>query len=393
VIRDELAPDEIPDTLIIGAGPAGLAAARALQARHQRFLIVDRASDVGSAWRQHYERLHLHTVKEQSHLPDLPMPADWPRYVARAQVVEYLERYARHFGIEPRFNCEVTRIEPHAGRWRVAIPGGNTIDARHVILATGTNRIPVEPDWPGRDTTSMPITHSRSYRSPAAFRGSRVLVVGMGNTGAEIALDLAEHGVTTTLSVRGPVNVIRRDVLGLPVQLTALRLQRLPSRIAAPIGRLLQRLTVGRLEDVGLRRPDVSPLMQLRTTGKTPVIDVGTLAAIRRGAITVRPGIRAFGPHEVEFADGSAGTFDHVILATGYRPDLPALVPAATSLLDDRGYPQALWGTGRLEGLYFLGFNPYDAGGVLRTIRLDAVRIAEHLAAPDSGRTAQPASR
>jgi len=367
------------DTLIVGAGPAGLAAARSLQARGLGFLVVDAAERVGSAWRGHYTRLHLHTVRDESHLPDLPMPAGWPRYVSRAQVVEYLEGYASHFGIEPRFGCALARIEPDGGAWRAAPATGDTLSARHVVIATGTNRVPVEPDWPGRATTSIPVMHSRVYRSPEPFAGQRVLVVGMGNTGAEIALDLAEHGASPVISVRGPVNIIRRDVLGMPTQLTAIRLQRFPTAIAAPLGRLLQRLTVGSLERWGLGRPDVSPLVQLRTTGKTPVIDVGTLAAIKRGLIAVRPAIRAFHAHEVEFADGRADPFDQVILATGYRPAIEALVPAAAPLLDARGYPTALRGTGRLSGLYFLGFNPYDAGGVLRNIRLNAADIAEDI--------------
>lgn len=371
------------DTLIVGAGPAGLAAARALQARGREFLIVDGGQTIADSWRRHYDRLHLHTVRGESHLPDRPMPDHWPRYVSRDQVVEYLEAYTRHFGLEPMLGCRVTCIEPGEAGWRATLATGDTLDARHVIVATGTNRVPVEPDWPGRAETALQVTHSRAYKNADPFAGARVLVVGMGNTGAEIALDLSEHGVAATISVRGTVNVIRRDVLGLPVQLTALRLQRLPTALAAPIGRLLQSITVGSLRRWGLERPPHSPLMQLRTTGKTPVIDIGTIEAIKRGRISVRPAIRRFHGREVEFVDGRIDPFDHVILATGYRPDLESLVPAAAGMLDQRGFPHAIRGTGTLSGLYFLGFNPYDAGGVLRTIRHDAVRIADYLDASD----------
>jgi len=371
--------NRLVDTLVVGAGPAGLAAARALQARGREFLIVDGGQTIADSWRRHYDRLHLHTVREESHLPDRPMPDDWPRYVSRDQVVEYLEAYTRHFGLEPMLGCRVARIEPGEAGWCATLATGEALDARHVILATGTNRVPVEPDWPGRAETALPVTHSRAYKNADHFAGARVLVVGMGNTGAEIALDLSEHGAAPTVSVRGTVNIIRRDVLGLPVQLTALRLQRLPPSVAAPIGRLLQRLTVGSLRRWGLERPPHSPLMQLRTTGKTPVIDIGTLAAIKRGRIGVRPAISRFHRREVEFVDGRIDPFDHVILATGYRPDLESLVPATAGMLDERGFPHSIRGTGPLSGLYFLGFNPYDAGGVLRTIRHDAVRIADYL--------------
>src|SRR5690606_7596456 len=127
-----------------------------------------------------------------------------------------------------------------------------------------------------------------------AFAGQRVLVVGMGNTGAEIALELADKGIPVSLAVRSPLNIVRRDVLGRPTQLTSIMLDRLPPRLGEPIARFLRDLTVGDLGRWGIATSPMSPLRQLRLEGRTPVIDIGTIAAIRRGEILVRPGIARF---------------------------------------------------------------------------------------------------
>ncbi len=216
---------------------------------------------------------------------------------------------------------------------------------------------------------------SQEYRTGEPFAGRRVLVVGMGNTGAEIALDLAEHGAQASLSVRGPVNIVRRDTLGRPVQLTSLLLDRLPHRLGDAIGSALQSLTVGDLARFGLGRPAVPPARQLRETGQTPVIDVGTLALIKAGTIAVLPPVERFEADRVVFTDGSGQAFDEIVLATGYQPAMDELLADADGLLDSRGLPP-LVGTSMHEGLYFLGFNAYAAGGLLRTIRLDAPKVA-----------------
>jgi len=369
-----------PETLVVGAGPAGLAAARCLQKRGVDVLVIERGGAVGHSWRNHYRRLHLHTVREQSHLPDRPMPQHWPRYVSRDQVVEYLEDYARHFHITPRFGVEVERIAPGGSGWTTRLADGGMLQSTHVVLATGMNRVSVVPDWPGLDHTSIPVMHSRQYRTAEPFAGARVLVVGIGNTGAEIALDLCDHGASATIAVRGPVNIVSRDTFGRPIQSTALALQRWPPALAGLVGRVLQRLSVGRLDRWGLRRPRASPGRQIQLTGRTPTIDVGTVARIKRGDITVVPGIRAFDGAEIEFDDGTRAAYDQVILATGYRPDIADLVPEAAAMLDERGYPRGLWGEGPLAGLSWLGFRAYDVGGILRSIRLDAEQIATHIA-------------
>lgn len=373
-------PDHHP-VLIIGAGPAGLAVAGSLRLLGRSATVIDEAAQVGSSWREHYHRLHLHTVKSHSALPGLPFPDEAPRYVPRQGVVDYLEAYARHHGIEPIGGQTVVRITaaPSAeqvARWRVHTAAGRVFTATQLVLATGANREPRAPVLPGQDAFNGRVLHSHAYRNAEPFKGQCVLVVGMGNTGAEIALDLAEQGVAVALSVRSPVNIVLRDVLGRPTQLSSIALGKLPEPLGNALATLLRNLTVGDLSRWGLRTPKASPLRQLRREGKTPVIDVGTLARIRRGEIAIYPGIASLMRGGVRFTDGRGQGFDSIILATGYQPLLQGLFPDHPLPLDERGLPTVLHGEGQLDGLHFVGYDIRQPGGLLRTIAMQAERVA-----------------
>lgn len=381
-----LDPDSEADIIVIGAGPAGLATAACLVQRGHSPLVLDQAHEVASSWRHHYERLHLHTVKSHSALPGLAFPDSAPRYVPRQGVVDYLDAYARRFGIDPELGVHVNAIEPRQGLpgapWRVGLTGGRSFTANHVVVATGANRRPITPTLLGQDRFHGRVLHSRSYRNAAPFSGQRVLVVGMGNTGAEIALDLTEHGVRTALSVRSPVNIVRRDVWGRPTQLSSLLLARLPPVLGDALASLLRDLTVGSLSRYGLRTASVSPLRQLREHGKTPMIDIGTVARIRSGEITVYPGVQALTAHGARFTDGREHPFDALLLATGYEAALPKLFPGTLLPLDERGMPEKMIGEGALDGVYFVGFDVRQPGGLLRAIAQQAEAVAEHISTP-----------
>ncbi|WP_066267191.1 flavin-containing monooxygenase [Hydrogenophaga palleronii] len=377
-----LDPESEADIIVIGAGPAGLATAACLvQAGHSP-LVLDRANDVASSWRHHYTRLHLHTVKTHSALPGMDFPDDAPRYVPRQGVVDYLVAYARRHGIEPEFGQTVTAIEPRQGPgapWQVALGNGRLMSANHVVVATGANQRPRMPTLPGEDVYQGRLLHSRSYRNAAPFAGRRVLVVGMGNTGAEIALDLVENGVRAALSVRSPVNIVHREVMGRPSQLSSIQLSKLPTPLGDALATLLRNLTVGDLRRHGLRTPAISPLRQLREQGKTPVIDVGTLHRIVSGDIHVYPGVQTLTSGGVRFTDGTVHPFDAVLLATGYDAALSELFPYTPLPLDGTGLPTTLSGEGPLEGLHFVGFDMRQPGGLLRTIAQQAPRVAERI--------------
>lgn len=365
-------------TIIIGAGPAGLAMAGQLAHRGLPFTVIEASDYVGFAWRNHYDRLHLHTVKQYSALPHLPYPAHYPTYVARLQFVEYLERYVEHFGIKPKFGQRVIAIHrSEDGTWRVRTETDAFVGA-NVVVATGYNRVPNVPDLPGSRDFRGIVWHSREYRNGAPFAGENVLIVGMGNTGAELALDLLEHGAKPVISVRRPINIVRRDVFGRPAQPTAIFLNKFPNWFYDFVAGLSQKLTVGDLSAYGLGKPK-RPASYDTRQGRIPVIDLGTLDQIKAGNIRVVPGVEQVNRRTVRFTDGQELPFDAIILATGYRPGLASLLgdELAARTLNERGYPRALWfQEPALRGLYFLGFKT-PLTGILYGLNGDSAQIAE----------------
>ena len=367
-------------TLIIGAGPAGLAMAGQLAHRGLPFTMLEASEYIGYSWRNHYDRLHLHTVKEHSALPHLPYPASHPTYVSRLQVVEYLEQYAAHFGIQPRFNQKVTSVRRGTdGGWQVQTET-DLFTANQVVVTTGYNRVPNKPDLPGlRDFRGI-VWHSHEYRNGAAFRNENVLVVGMGNTGSELALDLLENGAKPFISVRSPVNIVKRDMFGKPTQPTAIFLNKFPNWFYDLVAGVSQKITVGDLTPYGLGKPAHPPSYECRL-GKVPVIDLGTLDEIKAGNITVLPGIERIQAKTVRFLDGRELPFDAIVLATGYRPALtPMLDDAlAAKVLTNRGYPKSLhFSEPDLRGLFFLGFTT-PLTGIIYNLGIDSRLIADYI--------------
>lgn len=363
------------DAIVIGAGPAGLACAATLKNAGIAATVLDRASAVGSAWRRHYDRLHLHTDRGHSALPGLAMPRAYPKYPSRAQVVEYLDAYARKFDIAPRLNTTVTRIAADGDSWRVET-GGESFRGPVVVVATGMAGWPARPNWPGADTFSGDILHSSEYRNPAPYAAKRVLVVGFGNSGGEIALDLAEASIAVSLAVRSPVRIVPRDLLGLPVLTWTIIEQYLPPRLADILNAPLIRLSIGSIEKLGLKKAAKGPLAMVNENGRIPLLDIGTVAAIRDGRIGVRPGIERFDGGVVVFTDGTHAAFDAVILATGYRPDLRPLLPDVEGVLDEAGLPRVSGGSTARPGLFFCSFRVAPTGQ-LREIGIEARRIAK----------------
>jgi cation diffusion facilitator CzcD-associated flavoprotein CzcO len=363
-----------PDAIIIGAGPAGLACAATMCSAGLHATVLEKAATVGSAWRRHYDRLHLHTDRNHSGLPGMAMPRDYPTYPSRAQVVDYLDAYAGHFDIRPMFNTEVSRVVRDDTRWHVET-NGETIAAPVVVVATGIAHAPYRPSWPGVETFRGIVIHSSDYRNPSAFAGKRVLVVGFGNSGGEIALDLAEASTDVTLAVRSPVQVIPRDLLGLPILSWVILYRHLPARLVDVVNAPVLRLAVGNFEKLGLRRAAKGPRQMVEEDGHIPLIDIGTLARIRDGSIRIRGGIDRVTSDGVVFADGKAEKFDAVILATGFRPDLRRLIRDNDGLFDQHGMPR-MTGKPAAPGLYFCG-QIVVSTGQLREIGIEAQRIAE----------------
>jgi cation diffusion facilitator CzcD-associated flavoprotein CzcO len=367
------------NTIIVGAGPAGLAVGATLRRANVPFVLLERAQHVGASWRGHYERLHLHTPKRHSALPHRPFPRYYPTYPSRQQVWEYLEDYACAFELRPEFGCDVERcVRRSEGVWDVSTSGG-LYRGRHLVIASGWQREPNIPRWPGMESFPGAVLHSSDYTNGEQFRGRRVLVVGFGNSGAEIALDLVEHGARCTVAVRGKVNVIPRDLLGIPIIVFALLWRIAPTRFADAMNAPTLRLALGDLAALGLEKREDGPFTQIAESREIPMIDVGTLARIRSGHIAVRKGVESFNCSEIGFADGTRESFDAVVLATGFRAGLQRMLPEHGAVLDQQGTP-LMHGREAAPGLFFCGYDPGRAG-LLRQIGIEARHIGSHIAA------------
>lgn len=365
--------------IVVGAGPSGLAVGACLRERGIPFTILEQAGSVGSSWRRHYDRLHLHTIKQLSALPRMPWPASTPMYPSRDQVVDYLERYAARFRLEPRFGEPVTRAARQGDGWVVQTPSGE-LRSKALVIATGYNRRPVVPSFAGQERFKGRILHSSEYRNGAAFRGQRALVVGIGNSGGEIAIDLWEQGAETSIAVRSPVHVMPRDLFGIPVQAQSVfGLGRLPPAISDRIAVKLMRRVVGDLSPYGLQTPALGPATQVVREGRIPLIDIGTVALIKQGKIKVLPGPREIAEGGVIFTDGRELPFEVIVMATGFKAALSEFLEGASEYTDERGYPRWHGAPTPARGLFFVGFrNPLI--GALYDISLEAPRIAGHVA-------------
>jgi putative flavoprotein involved in K+ transport len=362
--------------VVVGAGPAGLATGAMLRREGLEPLVVDRADSVGSTWRGHYDRLHLHTVRTLSGLPGLPMPRRYGRFVAREDVVSYLERYAEHHRLRLRLGTEVRRIDRSDGGWQLDTPAG-PVDTAYAVVATGYNHTPSLPDWPGRDGFTGELVHASGYRNPGPYAGRDVLVVGAGNTGAEIAVDLVEGGARRVrMAVRTPPNIVRRQVGLLPSQAVSVLVRHLPPPVVDRLIRTVQRVTVPDLAAYGLPRPDQGVYSRLVRDDAIPILDVGLVDAVRGGRVEVVAAVERFDGSSVLLADGTRVDPDAVVVAVGYQRGLEPLVGHLGVLRAD-GRPAARGETTHLRapGMWFTGYtNPIS--GMLREIAIDAGRIA-----------------
>ncbi|MFJ9857387.1 flavin-containing monooxygenase [Streptomyces albogriseolus] len=367
---------------VVGGGPGGLSVAYALRARGVRAVVLERSERIGDSWRRHYDRLHLHTTRRRSALPGLPMPRRFGRWPSRDDVVRYLEKYAEHHRLEIVTGVEVSRVErtPDGTGWLLRATGGRELTGAAVVVATGFNHTPRIPDWPGRDAYTGELLHASRYRDAKPFAGRDVLVVGVGNTGAEIAVDLVEGGASRVrLAVRTPPHIVRRSTAGWPAQYSGILVRRLPVPLVDRISRLQARIAVPDLSEHGLPRPETG-LYSRVLEGAIPVQDVGLIDAVRKGAVEVVAAVKGFEDGEVLLADGGRVAPDAVIAATGYERGLEGLV-GGLGVLDERGRP-VVHGARTPAGapdLYFTGFtNPIS--GNLREMALDAQRIARAVA-------------
>ncbi len=291
------------ETLIIGASISGLACAAALQKKGIGYLIVEKQSQVAAPWRNHYDRLHLHTNKRISNLPYKKFGNRIPRYPSRMQVVEYLEDYQKEFNINPLFNTEVKSIRKENDYW-IAVTNNETVQSKYIIIATGAFAKPRPVNLKGMETFTGRIIHSNSYKTGKDFTNQKVLVIGFGNSACEIAIDLYEQSAIPAMSVRSAVNVVPRDILGIPILEVSQALSHLPARVADAVSAPLNRLLVGDISKLGLIKKAYGPFEEIKKDGHIPVLDIGTIKHIRQQHIQVYGDIDYIQDKTVYFLDG-----------------------------------------------------------------------------------------
>lgn len=366
-------PDSFEPVVVVGGGPAGLAAARELGVRGISARILERGGEAGHSWRNLYDSLTLHTGRHMSALPGMRFPAGSPLFPRRQDFVDYLDAYVRRFDLAVETGTEVEKVERSDDRlrWRLHT-ARDTIRAQTIVVATGLMANPVVPAFDGRELYGGRILHSIGYRRPDPFRGQRVLVVGVGNSGGEIGSELARAGVDVAIAVRSGANVVPLTILGVPIQYIAYGMRRLPAGARRRIADAVARITEARRGPPVLPRPAHGPLDAI------PLIGFHLVDAIAAGRIRVRPAIARLTSTGVRFVDGAEEDFDAIIVATGFRPALGPLQGLVRT--DARGFALR---TGRIAsadhpGLYFVGHN-YDATGGLMNIARDARLLAEEI--------------
>jgi len=373
--------------LVVGAGPAGLASSACLRREGVSHVVLEREGQIASAWHRHYDRLHLHTTKTFSGLPMTPWPKATPRYPSREQVVQYLQAYAAEHHVAPRLGVKVHAVQNRGDHFAVDTSAG-VIAPRVVVMATGYNGVPKRPPIPGVESFLGSVIHAGIYKNATPYQGKRVLVIGCGNSGAEIALDLAEQRVDVAMVVRGPVHVVPRDLFGRPTQHTNVLLSHLPLALRDAIAMSIIGPVVGDLSRWGIVRPAVGPNRMIEESGRIPILDIGTVAMIKKGSIRVLPAVQEILPDSVRFASGVLHPFEAIIFATGYTPGLDQMIKGFEAIADARGRPDRFGQESRIPGLYFVGFkNPPT--GALREIALEAPRVARAIRAAVGGPVAK----
>ena len=355
------------EVAIVGGGAAGLSTAALLGERGLQAVVLEAEPELGGRWARRYDRLHLHTPRLLSGLPGVRIPRSYGRWVARDGVVSYLQEYAPRRRLDVRLGTPVERIDRDDVGWRLET-SQEPVHGQRVVVATGYHAQPFVPPWPGVESFPGRLVHSAEYRNPESYGGLEVLVVGPGNSGSEIAVDLAEGGASRVrVAVRTPPMIVRRDTKGFPTQLLGIATKRVPAPVMDPVARVLRRVTVPDLRAQGLPAP-ADPYSQFMRTGTIPVVDVGFVDAVRSGAVEVVAAVEALDGDGVRLADGSCVEPDAVVAATGYRPGLEPLV-GHLGVIGGHGLPRPL------PGLHFPGMT-LVLSGLLREIAREGGRIA-----------------
>ncbi|KAK7293625.1 hypothetical protein RJT34_16496 [Clitoria ternatea] len=367
--------------IIVGAGPSGLAVAACLSSHGVPCVILERSDCIASLWQNRtYDRLKLHLPKHFCELPLFGFPSTFPKYPSKYQFISYMESYASHFSIHPRFNQAVQSAEfdQRLKLWVVRTHQGFEYLSQWLVVATGENAEPFVPRIPGLDVFHGPVSHTSVYKSGSDYRNQKVLVIGCGNSGMEVSLDLCRYNATPHMVARNTVHVLPREMFGFSTFGIAMALNKwIPIKYVDKFLLLVTNFILGNTNHYGIKRPKTGPIELKLATGKTPVLDVGQLAQIKSGNIKVMEGVKEITRNGAKFMDGQEKEFDAIILATGYKSNVPTWLKSREFFTEDgmpkTPFPNGWKGEG---GLYTVGFTRRGLQGT----SCDAIKIAKDIA-------------
>jgi cation diffusion facilitator CzcD-associated flavoprotein CzcO len=343
--------------VVVGAGPAGLAAAAELRRRGLAVVVLEQADAVGASWRGRYDRLRLNSSRPFSKLPGTRYARGTGMFPSRDQMIDYLEGHAARNRLDIRFGTRVERIDREESGWVLRTSAGE-VRADEVVVAAGYAHTPFIPEWPGRGGFRGTVIHAAEYRNADLWRGRDVLVVGPGCSGAEIAHELAAEGAARVrLSVRTPPNIILRNPLG---PLLARAMRKLPRHRADAMLRSVSLRQIGDLSEYGLPVPEEGVFSRLARLGVAPtIVDPEVIESIKDRRIEIVSGVVSLDETGVTLADGTRIEPDAVIAATGYRRALEPVV-GHLGVLNERGVPRVVEQE-VAPGLRFIGYVPRPA--------------------------------
>lgn len=348
---------------IVGAGPCGLTAIKNMRAAGlDNIVCYDDSAAVGGNWvycdtidrTSVYDSTHLISSTARSKFEDFPMPADYPTFPSHRQMRAYFESYSAHFGLLPfiRLHTRVERaVRREDGRWAISLSGANCGEQifDHLVVCSGHHRDPLVPNYPGN--FSGEVLHSREFKRPEPFRGKRVLVVGAGNSGCDIAVDVARVAERTCISMRRGYFIVPKMLYGRPIDAQLQRAQKLPRPLMQLLFRVMLRVAVGPWRRYGLQSPTCAPLEM------HPTLNTFILAALSDGRVQPRVGIERLDGVTVRFNDGTTEPFDTIIWATGFSTSFPFLDSSIVDWETSRAPPLYLkMMHRRIANLYFIGF-------------------------------------
>ncbi len=382
VEQDDRSQMALPRACIIGAGSSGIAAVKALHERSIPFDCFEKSDQVGGNWvfgnrngmSSSYSTLHINTSRERMEYADFPMPKSYPDFPKHDQIARYFNDYVDHFGLREQitFNTGVEHVSRgEDGTWVLTLEGGESRRYDALLVANGHHWDPRWPEPPLPGSFSGEIMHSHAYHDPEQLAGKRVVVIGMGNSALDIAVDSSYHAASTTLVARKGAHIVPKYILGRPLD-AGVRPTRFPFQVMLLGMQLVLRLTVGPMDRYGLPNPD-------HRLGRThPAVSTRILDRLAHGAITAKPEISMLEGSLVTYADGTEQEADLIVCCTGYKISFPFFDEQLFSAPENRLTLYKRIFAPAHPGLYFIGFvQPW--GAIMPIAEAQSQLVGEHL--------------